>query len=698
MPWNKAPFVRLLIPFIIGILIALYFPLNIAGATFYKYSFLGILFLCSLCLFIRLSYRWFILYGVIINLLFVFAGFGLVTIKREHFSETHFSQKLNAEKVLASVIISEAPEEKENSYQLIVEVNSITVENSWQPTKGRMIIYLSKEVRASDLKYGDQLLINTRIQRIKAPSNPSQFDYKQYLAYQQITHQTYLTSSNWIKTGHQSSNILYESSYRIRNYLLSVLEQYGISGEEIAVGSALLLGYRESLNDTIVSAYSSSGVMHILAVSGLHVGIIYLVFNYLLSWFLKGKGGRLLKAALLLLLLWTYALVTGMSPSVMRAVTMFSFIVVGESIQRKGSIYNTIAVSAFLLLLINPYLLVNVGFQLSYAAVIGIVLLYSRIYGLFNFKNRLIDQAWSILVVSFIAQLATAPLAMYYFHQFPTYFLLANLAVIPLATLVIYVGILLLVLHKITFLATYLALGFAFLLKLLNGLTKHLEQLPLASVQNISLSAVEVVLLYLFVIVLILHFIRLKIQYLYSAQLCIIIFLCLEVVNKNKQLNQRKFIVYDISKTTAVDFINGNDNLLFTDSTINLTDKKIKFNVQNNWIDLGIKHPNLLCNDTVTASLMVKYPYAQFYDKQIVFYSKEHLANLKTVPLNVDYLIVSGNVNLDIEQVYTFYKPKVIVFDSSNSYYRVRKWGEECAKLGVVFYDVNQDGAFVVNL
>ena len=229
----------------------------------------------------------------------------------------------------------------------------------------------------------------------------------------------------------------------MRDKLLNILKENGLKNNELAVASALILGYKDDLGEELKHSYSSAGATHVLAVSGLHVGIIFLVLNFLLNILDKNDRFKISKAILLICFLWAYATITGLSPSVVRAATMFSFVTIGKSFGKSSSIYNTLCASAFVLLVYNPYLIMEVGFQLSYLAVVGIVYFQSIIYKWIYVKNKFLKYIWMITSVSIAAQLTTFPLGLLYLHQSPTYLFASNLFVIPGAMLIIGLGILL---------------------------------------------------------------------------------------------------------------------------------------------------------------------------------------------------------------------------------------------------------------
>jgi competence protein ComEC len=373
---------------------------------------------------------------------------------------------------------------------------------------GRLMLYLQKDSLAASVKYGDYLLIENNFQEISDPKNPGEFNYRRFLSYSNIFHQAYRTSGQWQPTGRNQGFFLVRWSLAMRHKALQTFEDHHLSGREFAVVSALLLGFREYLDEDLRREFAGAGAMHILCVSGLHVGIIFLVLKFLLSFLNKVPRGRIVQTVLVILLIWFYAAITGFSPSVLRASTMFSFVALGHSFRRTTSIYNTLAASAFLLMIIDPYIITRIGFQLSYLAVISIVALQPFFYQQLVFKNYLLDKAWAILTVSLAAQLATGPLSLFYFHQFPNYFLLTNLIVIPLASLIIYSALATLVLTPIPFVgmvAGKVLFGFVYAL---HQSVKFIEGLPYSTSSNVFINLPETLAIFMVLIFLSLFFMQ----------------------------------------------------------------------------------------------------------------------------------------------------------------------------------------------
>jgi competence protein ComEC len=625
-------------------------------------------------------------------LLFAFA-YQLTIYKTDKFNRDHFSKFIKEEAYVRGVIL-QSPIEKERSYKIILNITGVRSGSEWIHTSGKSMIYIAKNESASKLKYGDQILLNAKFQPIPDIQNPGEFNYKRFLAFHNVYHQCSVSNGDWIGLGINSGSFILKQSYELRDNLLKILAENNIKEDEFAVGAALMLGYSDKLDQELISAYSSTGALHVLSVSGLHVAIVYVVFNWLLFFLDKVKRGNIIKAAVLILLLWFYSALTGLSPSVLRASTMFSFIIIAKAFDRYTNIYNTLAASAFVLLAIDPYLIMEVGFQLSYIAVIGIVYLQPKIYAWYEPDNRLIDQIWTITAVSIAAQTATFPLGLHYFHQFPNYFLLSNFIVIPVSTIVIYLGIALFTLYKLTFIAGLLAIGFSWSVWFLNASVKMIEKWPHALLNGISISILETWLLYGMIILFMFYFKKRKLKYVFYAFTMMILILCSQILEQYQQSNQRKLIIYNIPKTSAIDFISSRSSTLLTDSLFAQNESSQLFHVKHNWWDLGINKYNIITNEKgAEGTELIK-----FRNKNILIINKRAPLNYQKKKEKIDYLIISNNSDLKISQELKEINPGMIIFDSSNSRYKIRAWKEDCKKLGLNYYTVSESGAFETNL
>lgn len=696
--WNQAPLVRLLIPFLLGILFAVYLPFHFSNILFYAAIVFCIIAGIVLIPKFNISYRKSFWFGLLISIsLFIFA-YQLTIYKTQKFSASHFSNNCSGNSIVYARL-ADSYIEKEKSLKTIIEVLAIKEDNGWKKCTGKALVYIKTDSLALDLKYGDEFLMSVDFKEVSAPQNPGEFNYKRFLSFHNIYHQAYVKNNEWKSINQNSGNPILKYSIGLRNNLLEILKQNKLTGDELSVGAALLLGYTDKLDADIISAYSSTGALHVLSVSGLHVAIVYIVFSWLLVFLDKDKKGRIIKAVLLILFLWFYAALTGLSPSVLRAATMFSFIIVAKAANKHTNIYNTLAASALFLLLINPYLIMEVGFQLSYLAVIGIVYIQPKIYEWFEFDNWFLDQIWMITAVSIAAQIATFPLGLHYFHQFPNYFLLSNLIVIPVSTLIIYIGIALFTLSTIPLFVKYLAIAFTWLIWFLNASVKWIESLPFSLLQGISISVLETWLLYGLIILFLFYLSNRKYNFLiYSLSFCVVILIS-QVIEQQIQFNQKKIVVYNVAKTTAIDFINSKQNILLTDSIFAKNDSRLLFHVKHNWWDLGMNKSQIVVDDFTNSDLFVKNNFVQFFDKRMFVLNKPiQFKENYSQKINLDYLIVSSNTKMSMEEITDMFRVKKFIFDSSNSEYRIKQWKEECEELNQEYYSAMDSGALEINL
>ena len=425
MNWHKYPFVRLLLALSAGIVIADRFSeCNDSPAVVY-FTLVGLLLLLVFLHRLVKDYRHRWILGVIVIIVFFLLGYMARCLREPKEIETAQGQYVAR--------IYEPPVEREKTVKALVELRGVRSDSSSYAMRGKLVVYLQKTDAALHLSYGDIIAFDAVVEAVPPPKNPNEFDYQRYLRRRGVTGRVYLKEDDWLPTGIRVGNPLFSFASRFRDRLLLAMKRSGITEDVFGVGAAILLGYDESLSSELRQQYVAAGSMHILCVSGMHVGIIYLLASYLLGFVGKGKKMARIRKILLLALIWFYALLTGLSPSIIRSALMISMMILGELIHRKGNLINSIAASAFVLLLVNPCNLFSMGFQLSYAAVAGIVLLQRPVYLLVYIQNKYLDKVWEITTVSLAAQVATMPFTVYYFNQFTPYFWLSNLLMTPLS-------------------------------------------------------------------------------------------------------------------------------------------------------------------------------------------------------------------------------------------------------------------------
>ncbi|HQN15576.1 MAG TPA: ComEC/Rec2 family competence protein [Bacteroidales bacterium] len=695
MFWNKYPIARILLPFLSGICIAIGFELSFAIPVIVFALLAGLISFVVIVFQRKLGFRMRWLTGILFTTFFFLAGYQLTVIKTKQHDITHYSNYLAAENyVLAE--LCEPVQIREKVCKCVVEIKEVKDSVQSCRTSGKAIIYLEKDSLSSKLKYGDEIFFRGRFTEVSPPMNPGEYNYKNYLKYRQVEYSTYVMKARWKLIASGNGSILKGFAYNLREKLLQILRDNGLQGQEFAVVSALLVGYTDNLDPELIREYQGTGAVHILSVSGLHVGIIFIVLNFLLQFFDKTRYGRLLKALLLLVFIWFYAVLTGMSPSVMRATAMFSFVVVGKALRQPPAIYNTIAASALVLLMFDPYMFMAVGFQLSYLAVLGIVALYPAISKVWIPKYWLLRQIWSLVAVSLAAQLVTFPLCLLYFHQFPNYFLLTNIIATPLSGLVIYLGIAVLVFSFIPWLAMMLAKALSYSLIFLNGSVSFIEGLPFSVTRSISVTFVEMLLVYAIILSLCVFIMRRNNKAFIGAAAFLLLLVFSVTVRNFNALSQQAIIVYNINKHTAIDLIEGKTAFFICDSAVMSDVKKQEFHLMNNRCRMMIEEVIPL---PVGDGDITKKKENLFARKNLYCFAGKTLgivdrATYNTKKMKLDYMVVANNPDLIMEEMLNQYAPVFIIFDASNSAKNVAGWSNQCEMLGKSYYSTKNSGAW----
>jgi competence protein ComEC len=340
---------------------------------------------------------------------------------------------------------------------------------------------------------GDLMIIKCTPVEISNRGNPYEFDYRFYMENQGIRFYAFTSSSDIIKHSIPAHRKLIHRALIIREKIIGMYKERGITGERLALVAAITLGQKNMLDQEQKQNFIKAGVMHIMAVSGLHAVILSLfVFNLL---FFMKRRFNILRILITILILWSFAFVTGLTPSVLRATLMFSFLQAGNLMQRRVNGINSVLASAFVLILIKPSVIFDAGFLLSYSAVIYIICFYQDFYLKLQFKNWLTDKIWQSAVVTIVAQAGTLPLTIMLFNRFPSYFILTNIIIVPLSSLLIIIGCLVPMTFPVHFLSQFFALILNYLTGLTELLTEKASSLPWSTIENIGMTTVECILL-----------------------------------------------------------------------------------------------------------------------------------------------------------------------------------------------------------
>lgn len=698
--WPKFPFVRLLLPFLVGILLArLVFidPLFLFSVA----SFLGIILAFlhfSGKKFSAYSRRW--IFGVVLNVMMILLGMVRFTEFVESAHQNHFSRLIEDREAVFSGIIIDQPTPRTNSIRFTISVDRVLAGDSLIQAKGRLMVFIPLDSIVT-LKYGDRIVFSEPVNPVRPPANPGEFNYARYLANKNVFHQTFIPKDRLLVTGENEGNFLQKFAYAARDKFLSIFVRYNITGKEFAVASALLIGYDDMLDPDQRREFSGAGAMHILCVSGLHVGVIFLLADKLFFFLRRPRLPRFLRPVFIISVIWIYALITGLAPSVMRAALMFSLVAVGGALNRKSHILNTLSASAFILLLINPAMIFETGFQLSYAAVIGIVVFQPRFKQLYAPTRKMPAYVWDILLVSVAAQLATAPVSILYFHQFPNYFLLTNLLVIPLAGILIYTGVIFVFLSFIPIIGKLAAFVLVWEVKFLSGAVTFIEHLPGAVSQQLFLSVFATILLYVITFALLGWVVTRRSKW---AHLLVVSLLLLAVDYSRvsiQRMKQQMVIVHQINRHTAISFVQGQQHVLLTDSLLSVSPQKLEYPLQGFKVQAGLKNSNLYQVDTALIShplLYLNRGIVMFNNKRFAIVSRQFRLPKPGRQLKVDYVVLTSNVWYKAVDLAEYFPGAEFIIDGSNANRKTAAWLEDFSALNVPCYNVSGSGAWILRM
>ena len=694
---GEIPFAILLLPFLAGIGSGIYFP------EFSFTTFLTTLLLALIMLFISLNllYKKLNLYkfkwvgGMLIHSMLFLLGWNITLKYNELNSKDHFSKKA-ADYLLVKV----SNEPKLNGELLRF---TATVEHNFKNGKamsssGNLMIAIKGSL-VKPLYYGDELLIPANYYPVDPPYNSAEFNYKQYLANQNIHNQEFLYPNQYYVFAKNNGNGLISYSLRLRQYLVEKFKQHMHSPEAVAVASTLILGYKADLSNDVLQAYSKTGTIHVLSVSGAHVAILFLILDLMLSFLNRFRYGKSIKAVLVILIIWYYSLLTGFSPTVCRAAVMISMIIIGKTYSRYINTLNILALSAFCLLLYDPYFILDVGFQLSYLAVAGLVIFQPIVYKWIDVDNKWLDKLWAACSISIAAQVITFPLSAYYFHQFPVYFLISNLFIIIPSEVIMIAGLTYLVMPDIPVLSSALGWILEKSILLMDKALATIEHFPYSSINKIWITPIEYLLLYVIVIAVFYFLYDRKIWVLRLSLICVLL-LVISISFKrwnHSQSNQIAFL--SLRKHTGIAFKKGNDAIVLTD--LSDTDKAYRYSIQPYLDSDQVENVRLLPPDkNIRLPYFLKESnYLQFQDKRLLFFDKR-LSNIQlSQKFKTDYLYVAGCgvSDLDLGFINKNYDFNSLIIDNSNSNYLINKLQKQALAQHINYHTLLRNKSIVVS-
>lgn len=572
--------------------------------------------------------------------------------------------------------------EKAKTYKALASV--LSTQNN-KDAIGKVILYFQKDSTVSKLSYGSLIQFNRALARIKNSGNPGSFDYESYCFRQGIVHQAYLTPKDIIDLHTKDISPIKDFAFNTRAKIVRILQKYLKASREQGLIEAMFIGYKDDLDKDLSQSYTNTGVIHLIAISGLHLALIYGLLLWITKPLKRFRFLSIIRILFIIASLWLFSIMAGGQASVIRSAVMLTCIIGAELLNRKTYIINTLACSAFLLLCYNPYWLWDIGFQLSYAAVLSLVLFMQPVYKLLYFPNKIIDAAWKLVAVTIAAQLLTTPISIYYFHQFPNLFLVTNIIAVPLSGFVLYGAIALCAFSFVPFLAHYIGIAEEWLIRCLNDYIARMDDVSIALWSGLQISLVQTMLLLITISTVGYCLLRKNKKALWIGLSSLFLFSCLRSIDLLHARQQQTLIVYNIYKHKAISIFNGRKETFITDADPN---KDAAWMVNN--IQPARSQYRITATNTYHSGFNI-------------------LANTKTIatpeslskvdPTHpIDVLVLSDNNPVSLNYVFKHYIIGQVVLDSSVPSWMADTYKNECIALHMPCYTVAEKGAFVMNL
>jgi len=527
---------------------------------------------------------------------------------------------------------------------------------------------------------------------IQNSGNPDAFNYNRYCLFQGITGQVFVSAKDYIVLDSKHPNAVKSFLFVVRGWALNVLQQNIHSPKELGIAEALLIGYRNDLDKDLVQAYSNTGVVHIIAISGLHIGVIYGALTVFFSLFKSSRIKKYIQPVFILFVIWMFTLIAGGAPSILRAAVMFTCILAGKFLNKNGNIYNTLFASAFILLVVNPFYLWDVGFQLSYAAVFSIVVFCKPVNELLYFKNRTLRWVWQLTAISLSAQIFTLPVVIYHFHQLPLMFLFTNLVAVPLSGVVLFGELLLFCFSWWQLSAAVFGTLTETCIRWMNGFIQHSNQFFYSVWDGLHISIIQLLFSFFLIAFISVWLFGKNTKNIFAVMVCAIAFFVLRDVNVLAHRTQKKLIVYNVSKQTAIDVIAGNECRYAGDSIVLQNVGLKNFNLKPS----RIKNRVYTKNDVMLPN--IENHILDISSKKILLLGDLKFAVNLPKKIKLDVLILSDNCMQSSREINHIFSCNYIVADGSVPAWKSAKWKKEFQQLHLRFYPVTEKGAFTLKL
>jgi len=547
---------------------------------------------------------------------------------------------------------------------------------------GKIIVNINKDSLPNSLVIGHTIRVKTILQHNSFAKNPHQFDYGKYLVNKQIYGQLYVSKSE-INVNKKIKKDIWFYASRLNTRIIHNLEKANFNKAEMNVAMALILGQQQEISADIIQDYQYSGATHVLSVSGLHVGFIMLFILFVLKPVPNTQKGSFIKLVCIIISLALFAVVSGLSPPVLRSVVMFSFIAIGNHLRRSTNTYHTLLVSILLILLFEPYFLFDVGFQLSYIALFSIVWLQPLLKNIWSPKNKIVKYLWEALTVSFAAQIGTFPICLYYFHQFPGLFFVTNILILPVLSFIMIAGIIVMVISVFQSCPLFIIQIFEKSVYLLNLIIHYVASFESFVIRDISFNTYYLLTFYLFTITLIIWFKKPGFNKLFAFLITVVLLQISFIYTKKETDSTQELVVFNVKKKTIIAGRNGKNVSLFTN------DSGLKTGAKNTITDAYLmgNFANLKEVKPIQNTLFCS-------GSKILVIDSTGIYESKIIP---DIIILTQSPKINLDRLSQQLKPKIIIADASNSYAIQKSWKSTCLKKNIPFHATREKGYYKLN-
>ncbi len=670
------PLAKITIGFVLGLLFAYY--VNLPIQVVFILLVLSLIILGLLYYFTKSKSS--IYFGIVTYFLSFIVGISNQVIHIDYFQKNNYihNSTLFDKPNLINLTIREKLKSSSYSDRYIAIINRIDKKIQ----TGRIILNIYKDSTNHVLEIGSSLLIKGTLTKNKSPNNPNQFDYSKYLQNKQIYAQLY-SDIEEIKIETKIKKDIWYYSSKLRTRIIQNLEKNNFDKTELNVAVALIMGQQQEISPNIIRDYQYAGAVHILSVSGLHIGFILLFVTFILKPIPNTRRGSLIKLIIILLSLSSFGIIAGLAPSVVRSVTMFSFVAIGSHLRRSVNIYHTLLISILLILLVEPSFLFDVGFQLSYIALFFIIWLQPLLSSIWNPKTKLSKYIWDILTVSFAAQIGTLPISIYYFHQFPGLFFVTNLIIIPLLSIIMVLGVVVMILAAFNIIPVFISQLLEWSIYYLNKTINTIASFEQFIIKDIPLHFYLLLTSYLLLFTIIIWFKKPNFNKLALVLISIIIFQLSYFKIHWNTITEEELIVFNTKKSTMIAERKGENITVYAnDSILKKTQKN------------SVLKQYCLGNLSIVQQKKKLQNFIYFNGTKIFiidssgFYPKTS---------NPDVLILTQSAKINLDRLFMNLKPKIVIADASNFKNIQKNWKASCEKQKIPFHATVEKGFYKLN-